>query len=62
MEAAQDCALAVSRARAAGKAVSVADGQIAAIAMSCRYAVATRDAASFQAAGVQVVNPCLPAG
>ena len=47
----------VSRARAAGRAISMADGQIAAIASVHGFTVATRDTAPFVAAGVPVVNP-----
>jgi toxin FitB len=47
----------VSRARAAGRAISMADGQIAAIAAVHGFTVATRDTAAFVAAGVPVVNP-----
>jgi predicted nucleic acid-binding protein len=47
----------VSRARAAGQAISMADGQIAAIAAVHGFTVATRDTAPFLAAGVPVVNP-----
>jgi toxin FitB len=47
----------VSRARAAGRAISMADGQIAAIAAVHGFTVATRDTAPFVAAGVPVVNP-----
>ena len=47
----------VSRAKASGQAISVADGQIAAIAKQHGFAVATRDTAPFAAAGVQVINP-----
>lgn len=47
----------VGRARAAGHAVGVADGQIAAIAAANGFAVATRDASPFQVTGVPVVNP-----
>lgn len=47
----------VSRARAAGRAISMADGQIAAIAAVHGFTVATRDTAPFAAAGVPVVNP-----
>jgi hypothetical protein len=45
------------RANAKGFAISVADGQIAAIAAVHGFAVATRDAAPFLAAGVTVINP-----
>jgi hypothetical protein len=47
----------VSSARAAGKAISTTDGQIAAIAAVHGFTVATRDVAPFVAAGVPVVNP-----
>jgi toxin FitB len=47
----------VSRARASGRAISMADGQIAAIAAVHGFTVATRDTAAFIAAGVPVVNP-----
>ncbi len=47
----------VSQARSAGKAISVADAQIAAIAQVHGYSVATRDESPFRAAGVPVINP-----
>ncbi len=47
----------VAKVRAAGQSVSVLDGQIAAIALVHGYAVATRDAAPFQHAGVPVIDP-----
>ena len=47
----------VGRARAAGRVVSVADGQIAAIAAAHKFVVATRDTGPFVAAGVSVINP-----
>lgn len=47
----------VGRARAAGCLVSVADGQIGAIADVYGFAVATRDTAPFIATGVLVINP-----
>jgi toxin FitB len=47
----------VGRARAAGHAISVADGQIAAIAALRGFTVATRDTGPFVAAGVPVINP-----
>ena len=50
-------ALLHSRARSLGQAISFADGQIAAIAQVQGYAVATRDTAPFEAAGVAVINP-----
>src|SRR5262249_53200942 len=47
----------VSRARASGRPIFMADGQIAAIAAVHGFTVATRDTAPFIAAGVPVVNP-----
>jgi len=47
----------VGRARTAGRAISVADGQIAAIAAVHGFAVATRDTGPFVALGVPVINP-----
>jgi toxin FitB len=46
-----------TRASAKGFAISVADGQIAAIAAVHGFTVATRDTAPFLAAGIPVVNP-----
>jgi len=47
----------IGKARAAGRAISIADGQIAAIAAVHGFTVATRDTAPFEAAGVPVMNP-----
>ena len=47
----------VSQARLRGKAIGVADGQIAAVAAVHGMTVATRDVGPFEAAGVAVVNP-----
>jgi predicted nucleic acid-binding protein len=47
----------IGRARSKGYAVSIVDGQIAAIAAVHGYAVATRDMKPFMTAGVQVINP-----
>jgi toxin FitB len=47
----------VTRARRQGHAISVADGQIAAIAAARSLRVASRDEAPFQAAGLDVINP-----
>lgn len=44
-------------AGAAGFGIGTADGYIAATAASNRMAVATRDTAPFEAAGVPVINP-----
>lgn len=59
-EAATTYARLVGRARAAGRLISVADGQIAAIATDYGFTVATRDTAPFVAAGVPVINPWDP--
>ena len=47
----------VGRARTGGRLISVADGQIAAIATTHGFTVATRDTAPFVAAGVPTINP-----
>jgi len=56
-EAATVYASLASRAAARGAIISVADGQIAAIAAAHGFTVATRDIAPFLAAGVPIVNP-----
>jgi predicted nucleic acid-binding protein len=53
-------AVLVARARAAGHAIAIADGQIAAIAAAHGFSVATRDIAPFIAAGVPVIDPWNP--
>ena len=45
------------RARAAGRGFPTPDGYIAAIAASRDFAVASRDASAFAAAGLKVINP-----
>lgn len=50
----------VGAARTAGKAVSMPDGQIGAIASVHGFTVATRDSAPFVALGIPVVNPWTP--
>ncbi|MBB4200246.1 VapC toxin family PIN domain ribonuclease [Rhodoblastus sphagnicola] len=45
------------KARAAGKGFPTADGYIAAIAASHGFAVASRDASAFAAAGLIVIDP-----
>jgi toxin FitB len=57
LEAARVYSILVARACAAGHAVSVSDGQIAAIAAARGFMVATRDVSPFLAAGVPVINP-----
>lgn len=47
----------VRRTQAAGMPVPLADGLIAAVALSRGFAVATRDDAPFRAAGVEVIDP-----
>lgn len=42
-----------------GQVIGFADGQIAAVASVHKYAVATRDVAPFEAAGLEVINPWL---
>ena len=56
-DAAEAYATLVSRARRAGRTLSVGDAQIAAIAITHRFIVATRDTTPFVAAGVTVINP-----
>ena len=46
-----------ARARVDGKAISPADGYIAATAMAHGLIVATRDTGPFEAAGLTVINP-----
>ncbi len=57
LQAATMYAARISKARAAGRAISMADGQIAAIAAVHGFTVATRDTLPFVAAGVPVVSP-----
>lgn len=45
------------RARAAGRGFPTPDGYIAAIAAAHDFAVASRDAAAFEAAGLAVIDP-----
>ena len=47
----------LSTARAQGRAISTADGYIAATAKRHGFMVATRDASPFEAAGLTVINP-----
>ena len=47
----------LSTARTQGRAISTADGYIAATAKCHGFMVATRDASPFEAAGVTVINP-----
>lgn len=47
----------MASARFAGRTISLADGQIAAIATTHGFAVATRDTAPFMAMGVPIIDP-----
>lgn len=59
-EAARHYARLAVTARAAGKGFPTPDGYIAAIAAAHGFAVATRDTAPFEAAGLTVINPWRP--
>jgi toxin FitB len=48
-----------AKTRALGISISFADAQIAAIALTRGFAVATRDVGPFEAAGLKVINPWL---
>lgn len=50
----------MTSARRSGLAIATADGFIAAIARANEFAVATRDTAPFEAAGITVINPWKP--
>ena len=54
---AQAYAQLMAEGRLAGKAISAADGYIAAMAITNGMMVSTRDVQPFQVAGVQVINP-----
>jgi len=55
--AAEAYAEVVARARSQGQAISVADGQIAGVAVANKFRVASRDEQPFRAAGLVVINP-----
>ena len=55
--AAQAYAVIAAARRAAGRPISHADCQIAAIARSVGASVATRDAEGFEGCGIDVINP-----
>lgn len=57
MSAARQFAHLAARARLAGQPLPIFDAQIAAIALSKDFCVATRDERPFTAAGVKVINP-----
>lgn len=56
-EAARHYAVLGLSARRAGRGFPIPDGYIAGIAASRGFAVASRDAAPFEAAGLTVINP-----
>lgn len=56
-EAAEAFAVLAAGRRQAGRPISQADAQIAAIARSRGAALATRDVADFEGCGVEIVNP-----
>jgi hypothetical protein len=47
----------LAKSRVAGLAIETADAFIAAIALSNRFTVATRDTGPFEAVGLHVINP-----
>ena len=55
--AAASCARIASARRQAGRPISVADAQIAAIAQSRGADLATRDISAFEGCGLKLVNP-----
>lgn len=55
--AAIECARIAALAETGGEPIGQADGQIAAIARTHDFAVATRDTVPFQNAGLIVINP-----
>ena len=57
LAAAETYAKIVTRARRYGHPIALADAQIAAIAASRQFTVATGDESPFEAAGVPVINP-----
>jgi predicted nucleic acid-binding protein len=57
VDAAHAFAAIMTSARAPGQSVSVADGQIAATALSRGFGVASRYTGSFLVAGVDVIDP-----
>lgn len=57
IEASRAYAGIMARARAAGRTIGLADGYIAATAMTRGLSVATRDVGPFEAAGLSVIDP-----
>ncbi|HEV2543819.1 MAG TPA: type II toxin-antitoxin system VapC family toxin [Methylobacterium sp.] len=62
LDASRHYAAFMARARAAGKAIGMADGTIAATAAVRGFIVATRDTGPFEATGIGVINPWRTAG
>ncbi len=50
----------MAKARKSGRAISTADGCIAAIAAANKMMIASRDTQPFEAGGVAVINPWIP--
>jgi predicted nucleic acid-binding protein len=57
IDCAQSYADLMTKARAEGRGIALADGLIAAVAAAKGLAVATRDTSPFEAAGLTVFNP-----
>ncbi|EPE93974.1 type II toxin-antitoxin system VapC family toxin [Rhizobium grahamii] len=57
LDAARTYADLMAQASRAGKAISNADGYIAATALARGFMVATRDTSPFAAAGLDIINP-----
>jgi toxin FitB len=47
----------IAKAKKSGYGIGIADAQIAAIALTTGFAVASRDTAPFEVVGVKVLNP-----
>ena len=57
LPASRSCAELMAKARSAGRAISVSDGDMGATAAANAMMVATRDTAPFEAAGLKTVDP-----
>ena len=57
LQATNEYAALMTRAKLAGRSISVSDGLIAAIASAHGMMVATRDTSPFEAAGLRTTNP-----
>ncbi len=57
LDASQAYADLMAHARAAGKAIGMADGYIAATAAARGHIIATRNTGPFEAAGLNIINP-----